>query len=106
MQVRFTISESGYKIPAIKAIREVTGLGLKEAKDAADSGSLTIEPRQIHDLERALRPYAKLTYTAPVSIDSAVQRITAVGTRVTGRLLSKLADRLETLEARIWREAP
>ena len=31
-------SAGGQKIPVIKAIRDITGLGLKEAKDIADNG--------------------------------------------------------------------
>lgn len=31
-------SAGGSKIPVIKAIREITGLGLKESKDIADNG--------------------------------------------------------------------
>ena len=32
------VSAGGQKIPVIKAIRDITGLGLKEAKDIADNG--------------------------------------------------------------------
>ena len=32
------VSAGGRKIPVIKAIRDITGLGLKEAKDIADNG--------------------------------------------------------------------
>ena len=32
------VSAGGSKIPVIKAIRDITGLGLKEAKDIADNG--------------------------------------------------------------------
>ena len=31
-----------YKLQAIKALKEITGMGLKEAKDAVDSGDYTI----------------------------------------------------------------
>lgn len=31
-----------YKLRAIKALKEITGMGLKEAKDAVDSGNYTI----------------------------------------------------------------
>lgn len=31
-----------YKLQAIKALKEITGIGLKEAKDAVDSGDYTI----------------------------------------------------------------
>lgn len=31
-----------YKLQAIKALKEITGMGLKEAKDAVDSGNYTI----------------------------------------------------------------
>ena len=32
------VSAGGSKIPVIKALRDITGLGLKEAKDLADNG--------------------------------------------------------------------
>ena len=36
-------SAGGQKIPVIKAIRDITGLGLKEAKDIADNGGAVKE---------------------------------------------------------------
>ena len=37
------VSAGGQKIPVIKAIRDITGLGLKEAKDIADNGGVIKE---------------------------------------------------------------
>lgn len=37
------VSAGGQKIPVIKAIRDITGLGLKEAKDIADNGGAVKE---------------------------------------------------------------
>ena len=37
------VSAGGSKIPVIKAIRDITGLGLKEAKDIADNGGVIKE---------------------------------------------------------------
>lgn len=39
-KIRLVIaSEEGRKVPAIKAYRKITGLGLKEAKEAVDRGT-------------------------------------------------------------------
>ena len=37
------VSAGGQKIPVIKLIRDITGLGLKEAKDIADNGGAVKE---------------------------------------------------------------
>jgi len=37
-------STGGNKIAVIKAVREVTGLGLKEAKDVADAAPKVVKP--------------------------------------------------------------
>ena len=43
-QVTVTLTNAGAtKIPVIKVIRDITGLGLKEAKDIADNGGAVKE---------------------------------------------------------------
>ena len=46
-QTEFTVTLEGFdaaqKIPVIKAVREITGLGLKEAKEAVDSAPKTLK---------------------------------------------------------------
>lgn len=93
------------KIQAIKEVRAVTGLGLKEAKDAVEAGVIEIEPHLGPDLAKALRPYVTgITYSSPVTLDAARARLAAVADRVAGRILSRLADAMERVEARIWKE--
>lgn len=46
MRVRVNCSHCGnYKLQLVKAVKEITGIGLKEAEDAVDSGSFTISIR-------------------------------------------------------------
>ena len=51
------VSAGGSKIPVIKAIRDITGLGLKEAKDLADNGGAikeNISKDEANDIKKQL----------------------------------------------------
>ena len=50
-------SAGGQKIPVIKSIRDITGLGLKEAKDIADNGGAVkenISKEEAEDIKKQL----------------------------------------------------
>lgn len=48
------MAEGGYKIPAIKALRDRTGVGLKEAKDEVDAWVANAQARRAEALAKAL----------------------------------------------------
>ena len=57
-QVTVTLTNAGAtKIPVIKVIRDITGLGLKEAKDIADNGGAVkenISKEEAEDIKKQL----------------------------------------------------
>lgn len=94
------------KIKVIKAIRVASGLGLKEAKDAAEAGFVRVDPLAIPGLERALGGLVSgLRADRGDSLDPTIQmgRIRGVLTRATGRLLNRVANGLERAERRVWK---
>jgi large subunit ribosomal protein L7/L12 len=64
------------KIPVIKVVRELTGLGLKEAKDLVDAAPPRTRPTRSRPLSRS---------RAPRSRSSSKRRLVARASRSTGR---------------------
>ena len=65
-QTEFTVTlesaDPAKKIAAIKAVREITGLGLKEAKDLVDGAPSTLKEGLSKDDAEALRWYRKAAH--------------------------------------------
>lgn len=98
MKVTFQPVHSNLKIQAIKALREATGLGLKEAKDAVEVGRVEIDPDRLPLVQEAMRPFGAVHYVNPNV--AGRDRLRLVASRLLDRACFKLAVLLESLETR------
>lgn len=100
MKVTFQpVTDGPQKIPAIKALRAATGLGLKEAKDAIEVGWVEIDPDRLPLVQEAMRPFGAVHYVNPNV--AGRDRLRLVASRLFDRACFKLAVLLETLEAHL-----
>jgi len=85
----------GQKIPVIKAIRNITGFGLKEAKDVADSpcGSIEVNADQVKYAARELQAAGAIVEYRDVSLRGFAKDIKKVMRKAFE------ADRFDLLEA-------
>ena len=79
-EVTVTLTSAGAtKIPVIKVIRDITGLGLKEAKDIADNGGAVkekISKEEAEEIKAKLEEAgACLLYTSPSQRDMRRSRM-------------------------------
>lgn len=92
--------DSGKKVAAIKALRQATGIGLKEAKDAIE-GVMVQNPKPVTlDLIRATEPDAR------ARVQDALTDLKAVGAEIANvdeALLIKLQEVLrEAIDAKAY----
>jgi hypothetical protein len=62
---------SGHKIQAIKVYREITGVGLAEAKDAVEQRHRQLEPESVHATGKAKGCVTILCVAAGLSLSAA-----------------------------------
>jgi hypothetical protein len=102
--VKFSYPSSN-KLRVIKALREVTGMGLKEAKDISEAGWVDAPAGDVQQVYRALRPLCDTTYAEVgkgVNPRMGLERIRDVLYRIAGRGLNRVATHLEQLEMKVW----
>jgi len=102
--VKFTYP-SGNKLQVIKAMREVSDLSLKEAKDASEAGWLEAPPAQVMVVYRNLKPHCHTIHAATgaeADAKAGLDRVGGVLYRVVGRGINRVASLLETLEMKVW----
>jgi len=88
------------KIQFIKAIKAVTGLGLKEAKDASEQGWIDVDPEDANKVATALRvTTTHLSYYPPLEMRHVLKRLEAVSVRLCTRAVYALVIGLERVEA-------
>jgi hypothetical protein len=98
------VSSGDHKIQVIKAVREVTGWGLKEAKDWVDraaSSAIDVAPEQADAIATALRNAGATVELANTGFSGSVGSAAAAGSGASpgAGSGSSVADELEKLSS-------